>query len=146
MSRFYGSGFEGSTSERGAVIASSGRSLQPFEPGASPPSIHGPGFGGPTDVPPPFITPPIPRLPVGPGGSSTDVRSPTSTRTEVRSPTSTRTEVRSPTSTSTEAYTRGNFTSTVTGGAGSGDTIVNIYATPGDIPPAEGSRWGTGWG
>lgn len=60
-------------------------------------------------------------------------RSPTSTRTEVRSPTSTRTEVRSPTSTSTEAYTQGNFTSTVTGGAGSGATNVSIYAAP--LPP-----------
>jgi hypothetical protein len=45
-------------------------------------------------------------------------------RTEVRSPT--RTEVRSPTRTSTWANTRGNFTSTVTGGAGAGATEVTI--------------------
>jgi hypothetical protein len=44
------------------------------------------------------------------GDTSTDVRSPTST------------EVRSPTKTSTEAYTQGNFTATVTGGAGAGAT------------------------
>lgn len=55
--------------------------------------------------------------------------------TEVRSPTSTRTEVRSPTSTRTDAYTQGNFTATVTGGAGPGATNVNIY--PGQSrPPA----------
>lgn len=63
--------------------------------------------------------------------SSTEVRSPTSTSTEVRSPTSTSTEVRSPTSTSTEAYTQGNFTATVTGGAGAGaNTTVHIHAPP----------------
>lgn len=45
-------------------------------------------------------------------------------RSEVRSPT--RTEVRSPTRTSTHANTRGNFTSTVTGGAGAGETSVTI--------------------
>ncbi len=46
---------------------------------------------------------------------------------EVTSPTSTSTEVRSPTSTSTEAYTKGNFTATVTGGAGKGaNTTVLI--------------------
>ena len=61
---------------------------------------------------------------------TSEVRSPTSTRTEVRSPTRTSTEVRSPTRTSTEAYTQGNFTSTVTGGAGAGATNVTIYATP----------------
>jgi hypothetical protein len=59
-----------------------------------------------------------------------EVRSPTSTSTEVRSPTSTSTEVRSPTSTSTEAYTQGNFTVTVTGGAGAGATNVSIEAPP----------------
>jgi hypothetical protein len=52
----------------------------------------------------------------------------------VRSPTSTRTEVRSPTSTSTEAYTAGNVT--VTGGAGDGDTSVNIYTSPKPDPAA----------
>lgn len=110
------------TSERGAVIASSGRS-------------NIPGFG--------FSGPPMPMMPMqqmapvpGASRSSTDVRSPTSTRTEVRSPTSTRTEVRSPTSTSTEAYTRGNFTATVTGGAGAGaTTTVNILPPP--PPPPE---------
>ena len=118
----YGFG-EGGTSERGAVIASSGRSLHPsgeFEALEPPPTTgmyneeyqEGDYFG--EDVVP----------------SYSDVRSPTSTRTEVRSPTSTRTEVRSPTSTSTEAYTRGNFTSTVTGGAGAGATTVHIHASP----------------
>jgi hypothetical protein len=92
-------GFDGTTHERGSVIAASGRSLKSHD------------FGDEN----------IPT-------SRTEVRSPTSTRTEVRSPTSTRTEVRSPTSTSTEAYTSGNFTSTVTGGAGAGaTTTVNIY-------------------
>jgi len=63
-------------------------------------------------------------------GTSTDVRSPTSTRTS--------TEVTSPTSTSTKAYTAGNFTSTVTGGAGAGATTVNIYpAKTGDSKPSE---------
>lgn len=72
--------------------------------------------------------------PSAPGdGVQTDssVRSPTSTRSEVRSPTSTRTEVRSPTS--THAYTSGNFTSTVTGGAGAGATYVTIHI-PGPPP------------
>jgi len=122
--QWYGYGFgEGSTSEQGAVIASSGRSLHPsgeFEALEPPPATgmyneeyqEGDYFG--EDVVP----------------SYSDVRSPTSTRTEVRSPTSTRTEVRSPTSTSTEAYTRGNFTSTVTGGAGAGATTVHIHASP----------------
>jgi hypothetical protein len=50
----------------------------------------------------------------------------TRTSTEVRSPTRTSTEVRSPTRTSTWANTRGNFTSTVTGGAGAGATSVTI--------------------
>lgn len=49
---------------------------------------------------------------------------------DVSSPTSTSSEVRSPTSTSTDANTRGNFTATVTGGAGAGATTVSIYATP----------------
>ena len=40
----------------------------------------------------------------------------------------TSTEVRSPTS--TEAYTADNFTATITGGAGEGDTSVTIYLTP----------------
>jgi hypothetical protein len=53
------------------------------------------------------------------GGTSTDVRSPTSTSTEVRSPTETST------STSTDAYTAGNVT--VTGGAGAGSTTVRIH-------------------
>lgn len=63
----------------------------------------------------------------------TDNRFPAASRrknpsySDVRSPTSTRSEVRSPTSTSTEAQTEGNFTSTVTGGAGDGDTTVNLY-------------------
>lgn len=48
----------------------------------------------------------------------------------VRSPT--RTEVRSPTS--TEAYTRGNFTATVTGGAGAGATNVTITPGGGQVP------------
>jgi hypothetical protein len=60
------------------------------------------------------------------GYSASGVRSPTRTSTEVRSPTRTSTEVRSPTRTSTWANTRGNFTSTVTGGAGSGATSVTI--------------------
>jgi len=122
----YGFG-EGGTSERGAVIASSGRSLQPYEydNGERPPPSanmydeeyqENDYFG--EDV--------VPEV----AHSYSDVRSPTSTRTEVRSPTSTRTEVRSPTSTSTEAYTRGNFTSTVTGGAGAGATTVHIHASP----------------
>src|SRR5476651_1042882 len=46
-----------------------------------------------------------------------------STSTDVRSPTST--EVRSPTNTSTQAHTSDNVT--VTGGAGDGNTSVNIY-------------------
>ena len=60
------------------------------------------------------------------GPTRTEVRSPTST--EVRSPTRTSTEVRSPTRTSTTTWanTRGNFTSTVTGGAGAGATSVTI--------------------
>jgi hypothetical protein len=54
------------------------------------------------------------------GGTSTEVRSPTSTSTEVRSPTETST------STSTDAYTAGNLT--VTGGAGKGATTrVDVY-------------------
>jgi hypothetical protein len=65
-----------------------------------------------------------------PTHTATEVRSPTSTSTEVRSPTSTSTEVRSPTSTSTEAYTQGNMTVTVTGGAGAGATSVEIHAPP----------------
>jgi hypothetical protein len=74
--------------------------------------------------------------------TSTDVRSPTSTRTEVRSPTSTSTEVRSPTSTSTEAYTQGNFTATVTGGAGAGaNTTVTIC--PPAMQPDEGHLFQT---
>ena len=108
----YGFG-EGGTSERGAVIASSGRSLHPsgeFEALEPPPTTgmyneeyqEGDYFG--EDVVPSY--------------------------SDVRSPTSTRTEVRSPTSTSTEAYTRGNFTSTVTGGAGAGATTVHIHASP----------------
>jgi len=68
----------------------------------------------------------------------TEVRSPTRTSTEVRSPTRTATEVRSPTSTSTDAYTQGNFTATVTGGAGSGATTVNIFPTP--LPYTRDSR------
>jgi len=62
-----------------------------------------------------------------PTRTSSDVRSPTRTSSDVRSPTRTSTEVRSPTNTSTEAYTAGNFTATVTGGAGAGATTVNIY-------------------
>ena len=112
--QWYGYGFgEGSTSEQGAVIASSGRSLHPsgeFEALEPPPTTgmyneeyqEGDYFG--EDVVPSY--------------------------SDVRSPTSTRTEVRSPTSTSTEAYTRGNFTSTVTGGAGAGATTVHIHASP----------------
>jgi hypothetical protein len=50
----------------------------------------------------------------------------TSTSSDVTSPTST--------STSTKAYTAGNFTSTVTGGAGDGATTVNIY------PSAQGDE------
>jgi len=46
-----------------------------------------------------------------------------STSTDVRSPTST--DVRSPTNTSTQAHTSDNVT--VTGGAGDGNTSVNIY-------------------
>lgn len=46
----------------------------------------------------------------------------------VRSPTSTSSDVRSPTRTSTKAHTTGNFTATVTGGAGRGaNTVVNLY-------------------
>jgi hypothetical protein len=61
-----------------------------------------------------------------PGGSSSDVRSPTYTSSDVRSPTSTSSDVRSPTSTRTDARTRGNIT--VTGGAGRGAyTTVNVY-------------------
>jgi len=49
------------------------------------------------------------------------------TSTDVRSPTSTSTEVRSPTKTETRAQTQGNFTATVTGGAGDGaNTTVTI--------------------
>ena len=62
-------------------------------------------------------------------GSDSSVRSPTSTTSDVRSPTRTSTEVRSPTrtSTETEAHTTGNFTATVTGGAGAGaNTTVTI--------------------
>jgi hypothetical protein len=54
----------------------------------------------------------------------------------VASPTSTRTEVRSPTKTSTDAYTRGNFTATVTGGAGAGATSVTIKPNKGRRKPA----------
>ena len=57
-----------------------------------------------------------------------------STSTDVRSPTSTSTEVRSPTNTSTQAHTSDNVT--VTGGAGAGNTSVNIY--PGQSEPATG--------
>ena len=98
----YGFG-EGRTSERGAVIASSGRSLHPsgeFEALEPPPATsmyneeyqEGDYFG--EDVVPSYS------------------------------------DVRSPTSTSSEAYTRGNFTSTVTGGAGAGATTVHIHASP----------------
>lgn len=66
---------------------------------------------------------PMPKKPKKAGKAKTP-RGSTSSRTEVRSPTSTRTEVRSPTKTSTEA--QGNFTATVTGGAGDGATTVNI--------------------
>jgi hypothetical protein len=60
--------------------------------------------------------------------TSTQAESPTapeagSTSTDVRSPTST--DVRSPTNTSTQAHTSDNVT--VTGGAGDGNTSVNIY-------------------
>lgn len=58
--------------------------------------------------------------------ASTKSASRTSTSSDVKSPTATSTEVRSPTSTSTEAYTAGNFTATVTGGAGAGATSVSI--------------------
>jgi hypothetical protein len=75
-----------------------------------------------------------------PTRTSSDVRSPTSTSTEVRSPTSTSTEVRSPTSTSTDAYTQGNVT--VTGGAGSGATIVNLYSLPnGAVPRVDAAQY-----
>jgi hypothetical protein len=57
-----------------------------------------------------------------------------STSTDVRSPTSTSTEVRSPTNTSTQAHTSDNVT--VTGGAGAGNTSVNIY--PDQSAPATG--------
>lgn len=76
-----------------------------------------------------------------PTSTKSDVRSPTSTRTEVRSPTSTRTEVRSPTRTATEAYTQGNFTSTVTGGAGAGATYVTI-----NVPDKKWKRLSAGSG
>jgi len=76
--------------------------------------------------------------PAAPTSTSSDVRSPTSTRTEVRSPTRTSTEVRSPTSTSTEAYTQGNFTSTVTGGAGAGANTT-VYIQP-PAPPSDGGH------
>jgi hypothetical protein len=73
-----------------------------------------------------------------PTRTSSEVRSPTSTSTEVRSPTSTSTEVRSPTNTSTEAYTAGNFTATVTGGAGAGaNTTVHIYPASQAFPPGD---------
>ena len=75
-----------------------------------------------TAVATPAATPAAEPAPDGSGGDSS-----TTTSTEVASPTSTSTEVRSPTNTSTEAYTADNFTVTVTGGAGSGDTTVNIY-------------------
>ena len=57
-----------------------------------------------------------------------------STSTDVRSPTSTSTEVRSPTNTSTQAHTSDNVT--VTGGAGAGNTSVNIY--PDQSAPSTG--------
>src|SRR5476649_619815 len=57
-----------------------------------------------------------------------------STSTDVRSPTSTSTEVRSPTNTSTQAQTSDNVT--VTGGAGAGNTSVNIY--PDQSAPSTG--------
>jgi hypothetical protein len=68
-----------------------------------------------------------------PTSTRTEVRSPTSTRTEVRSPTRTATEVRSPTrtSTETEATTKGNFTATVTGGAGAGACTTVTINVPG---------------
>jgi len=55
-----------------------------------------------------------------------------STSADVASPTST--EVRSPTNTSTQAHTSDNVT--VTGGAGAGNTSVNIY--PGQTAPPTG--------
>ena len=61
---------------------------------------------------------PSPSPKASPSGTS-------STSTDAHSPTSTSTEVRSPTSTSTEAHTSGNVT--VTGGAGAGNTTVNIH-------------------
>jgi hypothetical protein len=82
----------------------------------------------------------------GVGDTSTDVRSPTSTSTDVRSPTSTSTDVRSPTSTSTEAYTAGNFTSTVTGGAGAGAyTNVSIYPNSTGKPLVSGDSKSIGF-
>ena len=73
--------------------------------------------------------------------ASTEAVAPTtpgSTSTDVRSPTSTSTEVRSPTNTSTQAHTSDNVT--VTGGAGAGNTSVNIYpgqsAQPSGAAPA----------
>jgi hypothetical protein len=53
------------------------------------------------------------------------------TSTEVRSPTSTKT--------STEAYTAGNFTATVTGGAGKGATNVHIH-TAREVSPLRWSK------
>jgi len=73
-------------------------------------------------------TPTVTAPPSPAPATGRDSATSTSTSTEVRSPTSTSTstEVRSPTSTSTQAYTAGNFTVTVTGGAGAGDTTVVI--------------------
>ena len=62
-----------------------------------------------------------------------------STSTDVRSPTSTSTEVRSPTNTSTQAHTSDNVT--VTGGAGAGNTSVNIY--PDQSPQPTGQATAT---
>ena len=53
----------------------------------------------------------------------------TPTSSEVKSPTRTSTEVKSPTKTSTQAHTSDNVT--VTGGAGAGNTTVNILPKKG---------------
>jgi hypothetical protein len=75
-------------------------------------------------------TGPVPTAAVVPTATTTNGQgTSSSTSSGTGTSTSTSTEVRSPTSTSTQATTTGNVT--VTGGAGNGDTTVNI------LPPGQ---------
>jgi proteasome lid subunit RPN8/RPN11 len=61
-------------------------------------------------------------------------RSPSSAREDS---TSTSTRTATSTKTATDAYTADNFTATVTGGAGTGDTVVHIYSPSDESKAAE---------